>query len=126
MADTGEHDSWRVTIEKLFGEGKLRSHQCIVYNKDSQSTATSEKCGCQRLVRQHSFDGSMLTEKPQRDAWNVQSHTQPLAALIYHSTASTKVRQTSIGLPLLPCFTNRFSFCDVHVRIRTILKPSMS
>lgn len=91
--DSEDHDKWKDTIKKLFDEGKLRSHQCIVYNKDSQSTATYEKCGCQRYVRHHSFEGPALTTKPQLDQWKVNNHTRPLTSLIYHSTSSTKVRE---------------------------------
>jgi len=124
MTNSEESDRWRNTIEKLFGEGKLRSQQCIVYNKDAQSMTTDEKCGCQRFVRHHSYDGPALETKPQRDNWNVKIHTQPLTPLIYHSTPSAKVSRNSI-LPLpqtIQCVTNRFSFCDVHVRANMTLK----
>ena len=57
MAVIGEEDKRTTTIQKLFREGRLTSHQCIVYNKNFQANTADEKCGCQRSIRQHSFDG---------------------------------------------------------------------
>jgi hypothetical protein len=96
MTDSENHHTWKDTIEELHREGKLKSHQCIVYSKRSRPTTTYEKCGCQRLVRLHSYDGRELDTKPDRDSWNVKSHTQPLTTLIHLSTQSTKVSKNSI------------------------------
>src|SRR5579871_3084339 len=92
MATNNEKDNWTTTIQKLFAEGRLTSHQCIIYNKDSDAKTIDERCGCQRPIRHHSFDGPSIQEKPKPKDWNVRDHTKRLESLIYHSTPSRKVR----------------------------------
>jgi hypothetical protein len=96
MAVSTKKDLWQDMIGQLFNEGKLTSHQCIVYNKDSQSITSNEKCGCQRLIRHHSFDGAAIETKPTREEWTVTDHTKKLPALVYRSTPSTKVSTPNI------------------------------
>ena len=91
MTGTNLDDKWTTTIQQFSAEGKLTSHQCIVYNKRSDAKTNDERCGCQRLVRHHSFDGMPLFIKPKPDDWNVNDHTRQLKRLIYHSTPSRKV-----------------------------------
>ncbi len=91
MATNHEKDKWTETIERLFAAGRLTSHQCIVYTKNSSVETVDEKCGCQRPVRHHSFDGAFFGIRPRPKDWNVKEHTKKLRQLIYHSTASRKV-----------------------------------
>jgi hypothetical protein len=91
MAVVVEEDKWTTAIRQLSKEGRLASHQCKVYNKDSQARTPDEKCGCQRSIRHHSFDGTPLKRKPKPEDWNVKNHTEKLPSLIYHSTVSRKV-----------------------------------
>ncbi len=91
MTTNRDRDKWTETIERLFNAGRLTSHQCIVYTKDSPVEVASEKCGCQRSVRHHSFDGTFFEIRPKPEDWNVKEHTRKLRQLIYHSTASRKV-----------------------------------
>jgi hypothetical protein len=91
MSDSAAEDKWTTTIRQLFEDGKLTSHQCIVYNQDSETKSNDEKCGCQRHIRHHSFDGIPLNIKPKPEDWNVNDHTRKLKRLIYHSTPSRKV-----------------------------------
>ncbi|CAF2138343.1 unnamed protein product [Rotaria magnacalcarata] len=95
MAENKNEDKWVKAVEELFCDGKLKSHQCKVYNKDRQSNNTDEKCGCQRLVRHHSFDGDELKVKPTNEDWTVEEHTEPLKALIYRSTTPAKFLRCS-------------------------------
>ncbi|CAM4831903.1 unnamed protein product [Rotaria magnacalcarata] len=95
MAENKNEDKWAKAVEELFCDGKLKSHQCKVYNKDRQSNNTDEKCGCQRLVRHHSFDGDELKVKPTNEDWTVEEHTEPLKALIYRSTTPAKFLRCS-------------------------------
>jgi hypothetical protein len=91
MAASIEEDKWTTTIQQLFLDGRLTSHQCIVYNKNSRAQTDDEKCGCQRPIRHHSFDGSFSEVRPKPEDWNVKDHTKKLQQLIYHSTPSRKV-----------------------------------
>jgi hypothetical protein len=86
-----ENDRWTTKIEELFNAQKLTSHQCVVYNKDSQPAASNATCGCQRRIRDHSFDGTPPQTKPKPEEWNVENHTRNLPSLVYRSTRSTKV-----------------------------------
>lgn len=86
-----KNDKWTTTIHRLYAEGRLTSHQCIVYNKKCQVQKNEEKCGCQRPIRHHSFDGTYEGEKPKPNEWNVKDHTKKLQKLIYHSTPLRKV-----------------------------------
>ncbi|CAF4362659.1 unnamed protein product, partial [Rotaria sp. Silwood2] len=95
MAHNKESETWGQMIEMLFAEGRLKSHQCKVYSRHSHSTTIDEKCGCQRLVRHHSFDGPELEEKPTQEEWKVEDYTEPLSALIYRSTPSAKFLRCS-------------------------------
>jgi len=91
MATNREKDKWTETIERLFTTGRLTSHQCIVHTKNSTVERNDKKCGCQRSVRHHSFDGTPFETRPKPEDWNVKEHTKKLRQLIYHSTASRKV-----------------------------------
>jgi hypothetical protein len=91
MTNGIEEDVWTTTIQQLFIDKRLTSHQCAVYNKDSVATTNDEKCGCQRPIRHHSFDGDPLEDKPNPEDWNVEEHTKPLNHPIYVSTPSHKV-----------------------------------
>jgi len=117
-----ENDRWTTKIEELFNAGKLTSHQCVVYNKDPQTAESDAKCGCQRLIRQHSFDGTPSETKPTPEKWNVEKYTKNLQSLVHRSTSSTKVSASDFSLVLLPniFIPNRFRFCDVRVRIGMI------
>jgi len=92
MAASIEEDKWTTTIKKLFKAGRLTSHQCILYNKEHEAKTVDEKCGCQRPIRHHSFDGTFEGTRPNPRDWNVKDHTKKLQQLIYHSTPSRKVR----------------------------------
>lgn len=91
MADGTMEDRWTATVKKLFEQKRLTSHQCTVYNKDVQSTTGNEKCGCQRLIRHHSFIGATPSQKPKPEEWNVKDHTKDLENIIYCSTPYQKV-----------------------------------
>ena len=92
MTDNTKQDKWTATIKQLKDEGRLRSHQCKLYNQADQTLDVDEKCVCQRPKRHHSFDGTFEEERPEPKDWNVKEHTEPLKELIYHSTPSRKVR----------------------------------
>jgi hypothetical protein len=92
MTSISAQDTWTKTIQQFFTDGKLTSHQCIVYNKGSYGETNEEKCGCQRPIRHHSFDGTPSEKKPKPEDWNVNDHTKKLEYPIYHSTPSRKVR----------------------------------
>jgi len=89
-ASIGE-DKWTITIQKLFEADRLTSHQCILYHKGYQAHTEDEKCGCQRPIRHHSFDGTFEGTRPESKDWDVKYHTKKLQKLIYHSTPSRKV-----------------------------------
>jgi hypothetical protein len=91
MAVDINKDEWTKKIQHLSSEQKLTSHQCIVYNKEHPAQQDDEKCGCQRPVRDHSFDGPCSETRPDPSSWNVKEHTKKLQHLIYHSTPSFKV-----------------------------------
>jgi hypothetical protein len=91
MTSAGTEDKWTKTIQQFFEAGKLTSHQCIVYNKNSYAETNEEKCGCQRPIRHHSFDGAPSEKQPNPEDWNVNDYTRKLQSLIYHSTPSRKV-----------------------------------
>jgi hypothetical protein len=77
MTSAGTEDKWTKTIQQFFEAGKLTSHQCIVYNKNSYAKTNEEKCGCQRPIRHHSFDGdSLRTNRTQKIGMlkNIQNH----------------------------------------------------
>ncbi|UJR23620.1 hypothetical protein I4U23_026606 [Adineta vaga] len=88
-------DKWVTMIEDLFKAGRLTSHQCIVYNKDSYIKANTERCGCQRPIRHHSFDGDISIKDLNPKDWNVKYHTRKLERLIYHSTPTRKFLRCS-------------------------------
>jgi len=91
MAVSIKEDKWTTKIQQLFNDGKLTSHRCILYNKKDQIQQDDEKCGCQRPIRHHSFDGTFSGTRPKPSNWNVRDHTKKLERLIYHSTPSRKV-----------------------------------
>jgi hypothetical protein len=91
MTGTTKKDKWTATIKDLHDIGKIRSHQCKLYNKTHKISTGDEKCGCQRPIRQHSFDGTFVGERPKPKDWSVNEHTEPLKELIFHSTPSRKV-----------------------------------
>jgi hypothetical protein len=91
MATSSKTDKWTTTIQQLFTDGRLTSHQCILYSKKHQVQSENEKCGCQRPIRHHSFDGTFEGTRPNPKDWNVKDHTKKLQQLIYHSTPSRKV-----------------------------------
>ncbi|CAF0820629.1 unnamed protein product [Adineta steineri] len=95
MAGNYEEDKWTTKIENLFQAGRLTSHQCTVYNKDFNSKTNHERCGCQRPIRHHSFDGDISEEKPNPKDWNVKDHAKKLQRLIYHSNPSRKFLRCS-------------------------------
>ncbi|CAF4161369.1 unnamed protein product [Rotaria magnacalcarata] len=80
---------------ELFAEGKLKSHQCKVYSNNSKSTTIDQKCGFQRFIRHHSFDGPELTDKPTQEEWTVENRTKPISPLIYRCTESAKYLRCS-------------------------------
>lgn len=92
MANNIESDKLIRGINTLFDAGKLRSHRCKVYSKNSQPNST-EKCACQRSIRHHSFAGDELPVKPTRDEWAVEHHAEQLNAPIYRSTPNAKVSE---------------------------------
>ncbi len=91
MTTDSKTDKWTTTIQQLFTDGRLTSHQCMVYKKNSRLETNDEKCGCQRPVRHHSFDGTFEGTRPEPEDWNVKEHTKKLQQLMYHSTPSRKV-----------------------------------
>ncbi|CAF1414384.1 unnamed protein product [Rotaria magnacalcarata] len=95
MINRKEQDRWSEKIEELFAEGKLKSHQCKVYSNNSKSTTIDQKCGFQRFIRHHSFDGPELTDKPTQEEWTVENRTKPISPLIYRCTESAKYLRCS-------------------------------
>ena len=54
-------------------------------------TTGDEKCGCQHLIRRHSFIGDIPNQKPKLDEWDVKDHTKDLGKVTHCSTPSQKV-----------------------------------
>lgn len=96
MIHTKSKATWEETINELVRKQQLRSHQCIVYNKHSHSAIVNNRCGCQRQIRYHSFDGPELMNKPNKKEWTVEKHTQLLESLYYGQILSAKVCENKI------------------------------
>lgn len=129
MAVSIEEDKWTTKIQQLFNEGRLTSHQCILYNKKHQVQQDGEKCGCQRPVRHHSFDGTFSGTRPKPSNWNVLDHTKKLERLIYHSTPSRKVsfsKSSYIHYHGIFSLISHFSFYVVRVKVKMILPHFMN
>lgn len=98
MANGNKESQWTKTIQQLIAERRLTSHQCILYNKTYQQQANNdEECGCQRPIRQHSFDEIFEGERPKPKDWNVKEHTRNLDRLIYLSNPICKVSYFKIS-----------------------------
>lgn len=127
MVDTKIEDPWTVAIQKLVDQKRLTSHQCIVYNKETRHTTNSEKCGCQRPIRHHSFTGGLSNQKPKPDEWNVKDHTKNLEKLIYCSTPHQKVTHLIFLCSKIVYFSTILSsFCVVLAKIKLILRLYMN
>ena len=129
MTRSTEDDQWIKKIQELFAAGRLTSHQCVLYSRNSRKNDNADEiCGCQRPIRHHSFDGLSPEQMVKPEDWNLQTHTRKLRQLIYHSTASRKV-----GFCVFCCRIRYVilsnvspSFYDVHVRINMILTHFMN
>ena len=96
MTHSNEEDKWTETIKNLFASGRLSSHQCVLYSRNSREDSEDlGMCGCQRPIRHHSFDGPCLEQRPKIEDWNRLEHTRNLKQLIYYSTVSRKVGSPS-------------------------------
>ena len=96
MTHSNEEDKWTKAIQNLFANGRLSSHQCVLYSRNSQEDSEDNgMCGCQRPIRNHSFDGSCPEERPRPEDWNLLAHARKLKQLIYYSTVSRKVGSSS-------------------------------
>ncbi|CAF1396077.1 unnamed protein product [Didymodactylos carnosus] len=67
----------------------IKSHRCKVYRKDAIPEKQNDKCGCQRLIRSHSYEGIPPGTKPTKEEWNVNDHTEQIPP-IYGELASNK------------------------------------
>ncbi|CAF0909645.1 unnamed protein product [Didymodactylos carnosus] len=68
--------TWISEINKIIKDEKLKCATCNNYNsKQTQSQDGYEKCGCSRLIRNHSFDGICKTEPTPKDRWSPQNNT---------------------------------------------------
>ena len=106
MACNSETDKWNEKIEVLFRTGKLRSCPRDGQPKSHSDDADNENRGCQRSVRQHSYEKNFSGKKSKLEDRGVTDHTQQSERPIYRATTSRKVsffsNRISINLKMSP------------------------